>query len=176
MGDLDPRVQDLVDRQAIWQVLLNYSRGVDRLDRDLLASCYWPDAIDDHGVFVGGRDAFIDWALGYHGQLQHAHHHGLSNHSCEIVGDVAHCETYYHFFGVNVDGPHTLAMGRYVDRVERRGGEWRIAGRVCVTEMVGDVQITDMPDDWKGALFSNGPSTRDRSDVSYQRPLTPRAP
>jgi hypothetical protein len=34
---------------------MRYSRGIDRLDRDMLLSAYHPDAIDDHGMFVGRR-------------------------------------------------------------------------------------------------------------------------
>lgn len=174
--DLDPRLQELLDRQAIWQVMLDYSRGIDRFDRVLLTTCYHPDAIDDHGVFVGGRDEFIDWAIGYHGAYQTAHHHGLSNHNCEIDGATAHCETYYHFLGVNPAGAHSLAMGRYIDRVERRDGIWRIAARMCVTEMVADLPPTALPEQWAAALFSNGPVSRDHDDVSYQRPLATRRP
>lgn len=174
--DLDPRLQELIDRQSIWQVMLAYSRGIDRFDRALLASCYHSDAIDDHGVFVGLRDDFIDWAIGYHGAYQTAHHHGLSNHSCDIEGDVAHCETYYHFLGVNRDGSHSLAMGRYVDRVERREGVWKIAARVCVNEMVADLSPTNLAEEWSTPLFSSGPASRDVDDVSYQRPLAPRSP
>ena len=176
MPDLDPRLLDLLDRQAIWQVLLRYSRGIDRCDRALLASCYYPDAIDDHGVFVGARDAFIDWAIPYHEQSFTAHHHGLSNHSCEIDGDVAHGETYYHFLGTTRQGPYSLAMGRYVDRFERRGGEWRIAARVCVTEMVADLPPSDIPAQWADALFASGPVARGPTDISYARPLMPRSP
>jgi hypothetical protein len=42
---------------------MTYSRGIDRLDRELLMSVYHEDAIDDHGVFVGNREEFADWAI-----------------------------------------------------------------------------------------------------------------
>ena len=44
---------ELVDRHEIHQVLLRYARGLDRLDNALARSCYWDDAIEDHGHFVG---------------------------------------------------------------------------------------------------------------------------
>jgi hypothetical protein len=36
-------------------------RGVDRMDRELLLSAYHSDAVDDHGMFVGGPEAFADY-------------------------------------------------------------------------------------------------------------------
>lgn len=173
---MDTKLQELIDRHEIWQVMLRYSRGIDRMDLEMLRSCYHDDAIDDHGAFVGNADAFIAWASGYHMTYNTIHHHGLSNHYCEIDGDTAHSETYYHFVAANKEAPHTLAMGRYVDRVEKREGIWRIAGRVCVTELVCDLAESPLPEDYRQLLFGNGPSARDRTDVSYARPLTPRQP
>src|SRR5690606_8703026 len=42
-------LQAALDREAIHTVLMRYCRGVDRLDRDLIASVYHPDAYDHHG-------------------------------------------------------------------------------------------------------------------------------
>lgn len=169
-------LEELSDRHEIWQVLLRYSRGIDRLDREMVRSCYHDDAIDDHGIFVGTADAFVDWAIGFHAANNRLHHHGISNHICEIDGDSAHSETYYSYIGANLEGPHTLSIGRYVDRLEKRGGEWRIADRVCVTELVCDLAESPLPDDYARVLMSSGPSTRDKNDVSYMRPLRARRP
>ena len=57
---LEQRLRALVDRQAIHDVILRYCRGVDRMDRELLLAAYHSDAIDDHGLFVGGPAAFAD--------------------------------------------------------------------------------------------------------------------
>jgi hypothetical protein len=61
--ELERAVVALQDRQAIQDVLMTYSRGIDRLDRELLLSVYHDDAIDDHGVFVGSPEEFADWAI-----------------------------------------------------------------------------------------------------------------
>ena len=45
---MEKKLRELIDRQEIWQVLQNYGRGLDRFDRELLRSCYFDDAIDDH--------------------------------------------------------------------------------------------------------------------------------
>ena len=42
-------LQMLIDEAAIKKVHLRYCRGIDRMDWDLIRSCYHPDAIDDHG-------------------------------------------------------------------------------------------------------------------------------
>jgi hypothetical protein len=124
--------------------MLRYSRGIDRFDRDLVRSCYWDDAIDDRHNYVGTPDDFLDkYAWPFHGRYQTLHHHTLTNHTCELAGDEAHCETYCTFIGSNKEPPHMLSIGRYVDHVQKRGGEWKIAGRVCTIEAVRE--INDMP-------------------------------
>jgi hypothetical protein len=35
-------VRELYDQQKIRDVVINYCRGVDRMDRDLFLSCYHP--------------------------------------------------------------------------------------------------------------------------------------
>ena len=39
-----PALAVIADRLAIGDVLYSHSRGLDRLDAELLKSCYWPDA------------------------------------------------------------------------------------------------------------------------------------
>ena len=48
----DPEIQALLDKQAIREVVLRYCRGIDRLDREMVRDCYWPEAIDEHGSFA----------------------------------------------------------------------------------------------------------------------------
>ena len=171
---MEAKVQNLIDRHEIWQVMLRYSRGIDRFDRDMLRSCYHDDAVDDHGSFIGRVEDFIDWAIGYHRDNNRLHHHGIGNHYCEIDGETAHSETYYTFISANYEGAHTLAIGRYIDRLEKRGGVWRIANRLCVNELVCDIVETSLPADYRRMLTSSGPAARDHTDASYARPLMAR--
>ena len=104
--------------------------------------------------------------------------HGLLNHSCELAGDDAYCETYYIFTGRMAEPPHFMSTGRYIDHFQRRGGEWRIANRVTVVE--GHYALGESPLG-KGAPPAYGPGetrpdTRDRNDISYHRPPVPRRP
>jgi len=169
-------LRELHDRQEILDCVHRYCRGVDRFDRDMVLSVYHADAIDDHGAFVGGPEAFVDWAFAYHREHQVSHHHMVFNHTVELEIDQAHAETYWLFFGENRTKPNTLAVGRYLDRFEKRGGRWAIAARVCISECVNDLAETALPEAYRKLLMSNGQSLRSRDDKSYERPLQPRRP
>lgn len=168
-------LQQLLDRQAIQDCLLRYTRGVDRLDRELLLSAYHADAIDDHGAFVGSPVAFADWALPHHREHQNSTHHMILNHSCELDRDTAHSETYCLYIGVNRSGGIDVIGNRYIDRLERRAGTWAIARRVCVVEWVSDLpgaaQLDPAMRSAVEALMAGSGVSRDRGDISYRRPL-----
>ena len=168
-------LRQLLDRQAIHDCLLRFARGVDRLDRELLLSAYHPDAIDDHGAFVGGPVDFADWALDHHGTFQRTTNHLILNHTCELDGDTAHTETHCLYVGINVTGTVDVIGNRYVDRLERREGRWAIARRVCVVEWVsnlpGEAEIGSLMRAAVSALSVNAQASRDATDVSYERPL-----
>ncbi len=174
---LENKLREMIDRQEIYQVLLRYGRGLDRLDVELARSCYWDDATEDHGHFIGDPDSFIDWANGTSLHFQSTLH-GLMNHFCDLDGDNAYCETYYFFSSVAAEPPHLLSTGRYIDHFQKRNGEWRIANRVTIVEGTYDV-----PDSAASKLMPPAygpdevyPATRDRNDVSYHRPPKPRQP
>lgn len=172
LQDIDMKaLQELLDKQAILDCIHRYCRGVDRFDREMLLSVYHEDAIDHHGAFVGGREAFVDWAINYHRQFQLSHHHMVTNHHCELQGDTAHTETYWIFSGINREGPPTIHFGRYIDRFERRKGRWAIAARVCLSEWHAGMQDLNLPAEYLAQLMSGGNAARDRTDVSYERPL-----
>lgn len=176
-AQLERKLRELIDRDEIWQVIQRYGRGLDRMDVELARSCYFPDATDDHGRFVGTRDAFIEWANQCSAAFVSCQH-AVLNHYCELDGDDAYTETYYIFTGVAAEPPHLMSTGRYVDHFQRRDGEWRIANRVAVIEkcfeLLDDTRWPTIP----AALASGDvqPHRRDRSDVSYHRPLRPRSP
>src|SRR5271168_2501653 len=118
--DMIAYIREAADRQAILDCLHRYTRGVDRADRALMLSAYHEDAKDEHGVANLGAADFVDWAIKWHGAFQTRHQHIITNHTVELSGDVAHGETYYTFWGINREGPPTLAFGRYIDRFEKR--------------------------------------------------------
>lgn len=179
---LEAQLREFADRQAIHQVMLRYARGLDRLDFDLVRSCYWDDAIEDHGNYVGRPDDFIRWADGAtlaHQSTQHA----ILNHFCDLQGDEAFCETYYQFTGIRETPPHFGSVGRYVDHFQKRPNadgqpEWRIANRVCLVEGTYDLPESIGTRGMPPAYTAEEPcqATRNRHDVSYHRPPVPRQP
>jgi hypothetical protein len=162
-------IDEVVAQQEIRDVLIRYTRGIDRMDVELVTSSYHPDAHDDHGAFQGGIDAFIDWLRSGVWSYYDTTTHFIGNQLVEVAGDVAHAESYcvaYHRRSTREDEVgHDLVIGlRYVDRMERRDGEWRIADRRCVFDwsrrdpIVGEWQLPEQ------ALRGR----RDRNDPVYR--------
>jgi hypothetical protein len=163
---MDAALDSLLAHHAISAVLHRYCRGIDRLDLESVRSCYWPEATDSHGGFQGTRDEFVAWVEKLLARFESTMHF-LGNVSVDSAGDAAVAESYAIAFHRSADPRPSLnaIVGvRYVDRFERRGGEWRIAKRVCVTEW-------SRVDDAAGRLpLAPGHATgrRDRSDVLYE--------
>lgn len=165
-------VQYLKDRQAILDCIARHARGHDRHDVDLLSDAYHPDGVDEHGHAINPGPKYAEWANAVHSAGAALHTHNLTTHLCEIDGDVAHCETYVIVALLNKDGKSSrLISGRYIDRVERRDGQWRIALRRSTVDVLisGDASILQAPM-FKQQGYTKG--TADKRDVSYQRPLS----
>ena len=165
------RLENLIDRQDILDCLIRFSRGMDRFDRELFLSAFHPDAVIAAGDFVGGPEALYDWASKLHELGQSATHHNLLNHTCDIDSDVAHTETYYLFVGRNRDDTNWIAGGRYIDRLEKRNGAWKIALRTNAIEWSGTVPTLPIPFADVPDIHVNGAPSRSKEDPSYQRPL-----
>jgi hypothetical protein len=170
--DREERLQQLLDRQEIHDCLTRFSRGMDRFDRDLFLSAFHADATVAAGPFVGSPGECYDWAMPMHEAGQVSTHHSLLNVTYDIDGDTAHTETYYLFVGRNRDESNWMAGGRYVDRLERRNGEWRIALRTNVVEWSGVAPTMPLPFADVADIARNGSASRSREDISYRRPLT----
>ncbi len=176
MSVVESRAQfaELLAKQEIAELLYRYCRGVDRLDMDLVRSCYHPDATDSHGTFEGTVDEYVVWserllrrytgsahtvanvlievdpkpvASAHHGPVQWARSeaHGIARHWTE-------------------GGPPELNLSvgfRFIDDVSRRrGGPWLVSRRVATTEWVREEQFR--PFDGR---FLRG--SRDRADPVY---------
>lgn len=161
----DTRLEVICARRQIRDALARNARGVDRLDREMLLSSYHPGALDNHGAYNGSAAGFADWVFERHPGKILACTHLLGSSSIRLGGAAAHCETYNSvFYRVPADGggfTDMWAYGRYVDRFERREGEWRIAERLVVFEK-------DRLDRVAAASAPAGPQgRRDRDDPSY---------
>lgn len=164
-------VQRLIDRQAIWDCLLRYIRGVNRMDQDLIRSAFWPDASNTHGPVSGTVGDFI---AGWHPAqaLRDLSFHMVSNQSVEFDGATAHCEAYFMAGIRNTGAPRMeLVGGRYIDRFTSRGAEWRIQTRLVLLDFQGLMDASEM----SARLAKRHQGSRDRSDPSYERPVGPRS-
>src|SRR3546814_13302101 len=115
-------VRELYDKQKIREVVTRYCRGVDRMDRDLFLSAYHPDAIDDHGFVVAGPEAFWAWVHHYHNTAQSKHQHIITNHHCELDGNIDHHETYWRFAAHNHKKSKRVQEGQRVADRRKTGG------------------------------------------------------
>jgi len=132
----------LLDEREIKNCVLKYCHGTDRLDWAMVADCYLPQASDDHGAFQGGPAELATW-LAAKSAYRGAKQHYVANQLVDIVGDNAVCESYYCCYIEFVGDPEfstlgtaeaVLIAGRYVDRLSRDGGTWKIASRVSVVD------------------------------------------
>jgi hypothetical protein len=126
------------DRLAIQGALSSYCRGIDRLDGVRIADAYWPDAIDDHGIFVGTATDFVPFILRYMAETYAGTAHRLGQSYIEFSGDEAVAETYFSSQHRLRDDPDRIEAvdGRYVDRLQRRGDAWKIFRRLVVIDFL----------------------------------------
>jgi hypothetical protein len=173
-NDREARIDALLDKQDIMDCLARFSRGMDRFDRDIYMSAFHDDAEMAAGPFVGSAADCWDWAVPMHETGQIVTHHALLQTTIDLNGDTAHTETYYQFVGRNRDESIWVAGGRYVDRLEKRAGQWKIALRTniiewCTLPPALPIPFADVPD-----IAVNGISSRSKEDPSYRRPLVNR--
>lgn len=128
-----PTADELGAIEACREAARRYSHGVDRLDGDCMKSAYWPDGTDHHGTFVGNAHEFVEHCMVSHERWAWTMH-TIYNHMVELDDDEhARGEVYNISYLQRRDtGELDIWFGRYLDRYEKRGDEWRILERVCV--------------------------------------------
>ena len=173
----------LADRAQITDTIYRYCRAIDRYDYEALREVYHPDAIDSHGLYIGGLDGLIEWVRERHKAISFSMHI-VTNILIEFAGpDAAVVETYYlvsqHYPAAN-DGAAKVpsqgqskagvamdltGCGRYVDQFSRRNGVWRIQHRSVVTDSNTLVEsTTPAPEMAPDCIWG----TRDKTDCIYE--------
>ena len=163
---MDEALQKVVAKQDIYELSCRYSRGLDRLDRELLLSVLTENAYCEYGFVNSNPEVFVDYAL--NALSNHiANQHMVGNHLIEFEGEQAFGEIYfnaYHKFetgGINQD---MIIAGRYLDRSELEYGQWKMAYR---SERVDWSRSEPSQDPY----FANAPKTllgERLSDAVYQ--------
>jgi ketosteroid isomerase-like protein len=167
-------LETVIAKQDISDVMARYARAVDRADGPLLHSCYWDDAIEEHGSsYAGPARAYVDGAI-ERLQKTGVMAHYVCNSHVELDGDTAYVESYlltFARFAKDGEPYDTLTGGRIVDRFERRGGEWRIAHRKMAFDWNRDQPSAETwclglfkPEDPRMVMGMKG-----RGDLSYSR-------
>lgn len=177
----DSAIQQLLDRIAIEDCLHRYCHAVDRCDAELLRTVYWPDGSDDHVFWSGNAMEFVDFCipiLKSRDQTVHA----VSNVMMRIIGSEARVQCYYNAIERvrREDGSvnDVTFLGRYLDRFEKRDGEWKIGHRKV---MIDSWRIYEDSCDWERGVFGTrfepgkrggeDPSAELFGDLLHTRPI-----
>jgi hypothetical protein len=165
-------LQQVIDKQQIYDALMQYCRGVDRCDQDLMRSVYHEDAHDHHGPFSGNGWEFVSIFVPESRAESLFTQHMIGNLTIELDGDLASSEAYFVAFVGREDGGTEYVDafgGRYVDDWERRDGRWGVTSREVVHEWsranACGTEEFPLPKD----AFAQ-PSRDDRADLSFRAP------
>jgi hypothetical protein len=144
---MEARLDELESREAIRKLVTQYGHAIDLGDKNLMRQVFHEDSKHNHsGVFEGkswdlvnfGVDAILNFRTTMH---------FLSNIAIDINGNSAVCESYalvYHEMGTDLPPPEFAQKFRawsnevwwvglrYMDRLERREGVWKIIERIAV--------------------------------------------
>jgi hypothetical protein len=159
-----PDPAEVADRLAIQDILHTHSRGLDRLDEAAIRSAYWPEAEVDYGSYKGNAHVFAELVVGALGQQYELTRHALSNTLVEINVDSAYSETCVHAGHLLIGAREELLFyGRYLDKLEKRGGQWKLLHRQVVMDWSRRHEVQDerqseaFGDLEKGAHFDTDP-------------------
>ena len=181
-GDYSP--ERIADRMQIQDCIHRWCRAVDRLDYEGMRASFHPDAVDRHGAFDGDIDGLVEWIRARHAAIPFSMH-AVSNMLIEFAGpDRALVETYVRTTqrypaearqaldqlaggraGSGDGAMDLLTCSRYVDRFERRKGEWKIALRTLVADWK---QFVAVPQDQPKPPASQEVGRRNDDDFIYR--------
>jgi ketosteroid isomerase-like protein len=149
-------LDELEARTRIEDALARFARAVDRQDWALARTLYHDGAFDDHGFFKGLPDEFLAHIAKTHAHQDHSMHFNTNVLIEFTAADKAFVETYvlvlqrFRPGAANVPagaaGLRVMASARYLDRFEKRAGEWRVVHRTLV---FGDMQAEPMKEPMK---------------------------
>ena len=139
MSELDSKIQGILDKESIRELVCTYCRAADRHDNELMRSLYHEDAYDDHGSFFKGKAMeFIDLLP----EIQKSMgilHHNVTTHNIKLNGKIAEGETYiiaFHQVLTEEGNYDVLIGGRYFDEYEKRNDVWKFSSRAVDADWV----------------------------------------
>jgi hypothetical protein len=141
---MDAITQELtafLDREKIRDCLARLARGEDRRDPELISACCWPDSTSDYGVFRGTFKEYLAWVVPGSPAIA-VTQHALGQSVIDLESDAALAETQvtsYHRINMGTEERDIVIGGRYLDRLEKRSGDWRIAKRTMLYDWFQDL-------------------------------------
>jgi len=154
----------LAARSAIQDIEYRWCRAVDRRDYAAIPALFHADAYDDHGSYRGDIAGLIEWLRIRHASVVLSAHQ-IANMLIEFVDDdnvlVEACLTVVQRYAPGAagalapkrkpfrDGSHVdlISRSRYLDRLQRRQGEWRILRRTFVQDWKQVLELEHPPED-----------------------------
>ena len=168
MSETDPRIARLLDKQDCVELVHKLARAIDRCDSDLVREVFHPDATDDHGMFKGTAADFVPWVMEVLNGMRRTQHI-IGNVLVEVDGNKAEGESYFiaHHVLPGGEGADSfmVAAGRYLDRFEKRNGEWKISHRHAVYDWSQTAAASDIWDRANAPGYVFG--SRGTADASY---------
>lgn len=129
--DVKAAVRELVDRQAITELIHTYCECFDRNDPDGVAELFTPDAIIDYNPDtpnITGAELASTIAIGLRDTFAATSHH-ISNVMITFEGSAAarslcYVDAWHRYHN---GSPDAFLWGRYLHRYRRTGEGWRIS-------------------------------------------------
>ncbi len=134
----DPLIQDLIDRQALRDLMTRYYYCVDRYDFEGVKSIFTPDAFLDFNAGTwrdSGVDKISKMISGIYSNRLTFHFMGTQR--IDVQGDTANMDTYAMAHHLKPAGDHELdtVWGlRYVDQAVRTKDGWRVKHRTMIAD------------------------------------------
>jgi SnoaL-like domain len=183
-NDIQSKLQFLLDRAEIEEVLVRYCRAIDRADLPMLLSVFHDDAVINHPPLNLPVAEFCPQILELVRKLGPTLHQ-MTNIGIEITGGIAYTEAYFQAWhdvpAASGDGAvfperpdskadYAFVGGRYINWLEKRDGAWRISDHTTICEWE-----TWLTSDERTGLVAIGRqnSFRDARDPVYRRAASP---
>jgi hypothetical protein len=131
------QLDELLAKQSLHELLSAYCRAVDRADEQALRALFHPDAIVNGGVVNGDAAAFASGVARWLRANAPVAFQTITNEYFEVSGARASGECYVLALNTSVGSAgntDTITAGRYLDRFERREGQWKFIEHTFVMD------------------------------------------
>ncbi len=168
-GSMEQRLQALLDREALIELVHAYCNAADREDHAKMRALYHEDALDDHGSFFKGLAMeFIDRLPEIQAPMEILHHN-VTTVNLKLDGDTAEGEVYviaFHQVRTAKGLVDLLVGGRYLDKYSKRDGVWKFQHRLGIADWahLHEPTLVDLGNDFVSAAVKGA---RREQDPSY---------